>query len=982
MSIPKLVIGVVLVTLTGFLAVPAHAQNGQIVGEVTDAQSGLGVGGVQIYLPGTGLGVLTRPNGGFLLLNVLPGTYELTAERIGLGTVTQQITVGANQTVNTDFTMAAVALGLDEIVVTGTAGAARRREIGNTIAQINAVDVPDAPMLVSDLLQGVAPGLEIYGGGAIGQSKIIRLRGVNSAVLNDHPIIYVDGVRIRSNPFPDANPPDRRGGRSGNIAISPLDQINPADIERIEVIKGSAATTLYGTEASGGVIQVFTKQGREGAPSWTAEVQTGTQWARAFGVDDSDQGVYGGETDVSYNFMEHWLCTGPFTCGDYANQAYNQNYLLSVRGGTSAVSYFVSGSFADQQGYQTNDTDKSYTTRANLTFNPTNNVTVQWNTMFSNTAQTHTGGQNNAQGITLNAFRQERNYFGSGDPAILNELMDQKISEDVERFTTGMTVGYSPLTNLTNRFVVGYDMGTREHRNLRPYGWMQTPEGKLLNNTYQNRVLSLDYVGSYSMDVPLLDQVRTSVSWGGQAVGDDIRSIEGFGENFPGAADPTINSAASTISFENRTKIWNAGFFLQNVFDISNKYFLTTGVRIDGNSTFGEGFGLAAYPKASMSWILSDEPFYPDIGEMKLRFAYGQSGRAPGPFDKVRTWSPLGLAGIPAFVPNNLGNADIGPEITREIEGGFDAAFFSNRLTVGFTYYDQVTNDALFSIPQLPSGGFSSSQLTNIGRLGNKGMELELHGNVLQMGAWSVDLGLSYSENESEILELNDPSLETSSRKVGYPIRTVTNELISNPDAIANSNSDVLFCQPGEACYQGKGTSAVQYLYGSNLPTKFINPSITVRLPGGITLAARGEYKGNFYMNEQVFAIGRSVRSPLCYPYYTTPGTSNELKANIPAIWYARCNRADSEGYVWDASFFKLRSASASIPLDRVMPGRFSSSILTIALLNSYLWMKEMPFMDPETSADPPGSGPQQAFNFEESVPPPISLRMSLRVTF
>jgi hypothetical protein len=333
-------------------------------------------------------------------------------------------------------------------------------------------------------------------------------------------------------------------------------------------------------------------------------------------------------------------------------------------------------------------------------------------------------------------------------------------------------------------------------------------------------------------------------------------------------------------------------------------------------------------------------------------------------------------------VPNNLGNADIGPEITREIEGGFDAAFFSNRLTVGFTYYDQVTNDALFSIPQLPSGGFSSSQLTNIGRLGNKGMELELHGNVLQMGAWSVDLGLSYSENESEILELNDPSLETSSRKVGYPIRTVTNELISNPDAIANSNSDVLFCQPGEACYQGKGTSAVQYLYGSNLPTKFINPSITVRLPGGITLAARGEYKGNFYMNEQVFAIGRSVRSPLCYPYYTTPGTSNELKANIPAIWYARCNRADSEGYVWDASFFKLRSASASIPLDRVMPGRFSSSILTIALLNSYLWMKEMPFMDPETSADPPGSGPQQAFNFEESVPPPISLRMSLRVTF
>ena len=483
MRIPKFVTGVALIALTGFFAIPAQAQNGQIVGQVTDAQSGQTLSEVQVYIPGTGLGSLTRQDGRYILLNVVAGTYELNAERIGLGSETQQVTVGAGQTVQVDFTMSSVALGLDEIVVTGTAGASRRREIGNVVSQLNAVDVPDAPLSITDMLQGVAPGLELYGGGAVGQSKIIRLRGVNSAALNDHPMIYVDGVRIRSRPFPDANPPDRRGGRSGNIAVSPLDQINPSDIERIEIIKGSAATTLYGTEASGGVIQIFTKQGREGAPTWTAEVTTGTQWARAFGVDDSGPS-YQGETDVSYNFMEHWLCTGPLKCGDYANQAYNQGYLLSVRGGTSDVNYFVSGSFGDQQGYQTNDTEKAYTTRANLTFSPAANLNIQWNTMYSNTAQTHTGGQNNAQGITLNAFRQERNYFGTGDPAALNELMDQKIAEDVERFTTGITVTYSPIANLTNRFVVGYDWGAREHRNLRPFGWMQTPQGKLLNNTF------------------------------------------------------------------------------------------------------------------------------------------------------------------------------------------------------------------------------------------------------------------------------------------------------------------------------------------------------------------------------------------------------------------------------------------------------------------------------------------------------------------
>ncbi|MEE3136728.1 MAG: TonB-dependent receptor plug domain-containing protein, partial [Gemmatimonadota bacterium] len=255
MSITKFLTGVALVALPALLAVPAQAQTGQIVGQVTDGQSGAPLSEVQVYIPGTGLGSLTRQDGRYILLNVAPGTYELTGERIGLGAVTQQITVAAGQTLQADFTMTSVALGLDEIVVTGTAGASRRREIGNVVSQLNAVDVPDAPLSITDMLQGVAPGLELYGGGAVGQSKIIRLRGVNSAALNDHPMIYVDGVRIRSRPFPDANPPDRRGGRSGNIAVSPLDQINPSDIERIEIIKGSAATTLYGTEASGGVIQ-------------------------------------------------------------------------------------------------------------------------------------------------------------------------------------------------------------------------------------------------------------------------------------------------------------------------------------------------------------------------------------------------------------------------------------------------------------------------------------------------------------------------------------------------------------------------------------------------------------------------------------------------------------------------------------------------------------------------------------------------------
>ncbi|MDH3272041.1 MAG: TonB-dependent receptor [Gemmatimonadota bacterium] len=974
-TVPKLgLIAGLAIALAGFgLPTEAQAQTGQIVGTVTNAATGAPLGEVQVFVEAQDLGALTRANGRFIVLNVPAGTWDVTAQRIGFGDVTQSVTVAVGGTATVDFALSTQALGLDEIVVTGTAGASTRREMGSTIAQINVGDLPDEPTQVSDMLQATAPGLDVYGGGAAGQGKVIRLRGANSAVLSEAPIIYVDGVRIRSTSLPDANPPDRRGGRSGNISVSPLDQINPNDIERIEVIKGSAATTLYGTEAAGGVIQVFTKRGVGGAAVWTAEVGTGTEWSRKFGVP---------EQGAPYAFMDDFLCTGILSCGRLANQTYMQNYALSVRGGTGGVDYFVSGAFNDGQGLLPNDHSTSYSTRANLTFSPAEDLQVQWNTSFTQLELTNTAQQNNAQALPLNAFRQERNYFATGDADVLAVLLDQEINEDVARFTTGATLTYSPLANLTNRFVAGYDWTAREHRNLRPFGWEQVPEGALLNNTFQSRVLTLDYVGSYVFD--LSSDIASTFSWGGQAVGDDIREIEGFGENFPGAALPTISSAATRQAFENRQKIWNAGFFFQNVLDVSNKYFLTLGLRVDGNSAFGSGFGLQAYPKASASWVVSDEEFYPGWGELKFRAALGQSGRAPGAFDAVRTWSPEGLAGIPAFVPSNVGNDNIGPEVTTEIEGGFDASWLNSRLSTSFTYYHQTTAEALFFVPQLPSGGFSSSQLTNIGKIQNKGIEAQIDATVFQSSDWSVDLGVNISTNDSEILELNDASLESGCFKVGYPLRAQCNQKVANPDQLVSSFSEVEFVEPGDPDFQGDGTSASQYLYGPNLPTTFISPSITVRTPGGIQLSARGDYKGGFYMNEQVFPIGRSVRSPICYPYYVDPDNSIAVKDPIPAIWMARCgNTSQQEGYMWDASFFKLRSVSASIPMNAVFGDRVSNSVLTVALLNSFLWMKEMPFMDPETSADP-GSpdGPQQGYDFEETVPAPISLRLSLRVTF
>ncbi len=967
------------VALLGFAApTVVEGQTGTIVGTVTNAATSGPIGEVQVFIAGQNLGGLSRADGRFLILNVPAGTYDITAQRIGFGSITSSVTVTNGGTATVDFALETQALGLDEIVVTGTAGAASKRSMGSTIAQINVAEVPDEPALVSDMLQASAPGLDVYGGGAIGQSKIIRLRGANSALLTSQPLIYIDGVRVRSNALPDANPPDRRGGRSGNVAVSPLDMINPNDIDRIEVIKGAAATTLYGTEAAGGVIQVFTKRGRGGAAQWTAELGTGTEWSRRFGGQTET-----GEYPFAYAGMAEHLCTGALQCGRLANTPYTQNYALSVRGGEGDVDYFLSGGFSDQQGLLPNDHGTTYSLRGNIGFQPTEDLSIQWNTGWNLLELTSTAQQNNAQALPLNAFRQERNYFATGDADTLNVLLDQDINEGVERFTTGLTMTYTPIDRMTNRFILGYDWTQREHRNLRPFGWPQTPDGRLLNNTYQNRVLSLDYVGSYEFD--FTQTLASTFSWGGQAIGDDVRQIEGYGENFPGAADPTVSSAATRQAFEDRQKIWNAGFFLQNVLDLDRKYFLTLGVRVDGNSAFGSGFGLQAYPKASASWVVSDEGFYPGWGELKFRGAYGQSGRAPGAFDAVRTWSPEGLGGVPAFVPENVGNDQIGPEVTTEFETGFDATWLNNRLSTAFTYYNQVTSDALFNVPQLPSNGFSNSQLTNIGEIKNTGIEIQVDGTVFESSTWGLNLGVNVSTNKSEIMSLDDPNLETACFKVGYPLFARCNAKISNPDQIVNDFDEVEYVQPGDPDWKGDGESNENdYLYGPNLPTTFISPSLTVSMPYGISVSARGDYKGGFYMNEQMYPIGRSVRSPICFPYYENPQTSNAVKADIPAEWMARCgNTARQEGYMWDASFFKLRSVSATIPVDFIMPEGFNNSVLTLAINNSFLWMKEMPFMDPETSADPgDANGPQQGYNFEETIPPGVQFRAALRISF
>ena len=949
----------------GLFLLPAAvtAQTGQISGVVTNAVSGAPIGQVQVYISEASLGTLTRADGRFLLLNVPAGTHEVVAEQIGMGSASQQVTVGAGETVTADFQLESQALGLDEIVVTGTAGASRRREIGNTISQINVDDVPNRPTDVNDLLRSTAPGLDIGStGGEFGQAPSIRLRGNSSLAMSNNPIVYIDGVRVRSEPNAFVAGVDNRGIRGSVVQTSPLSGLNPADIERIEVIKGSAATTLYGTEASAGVIQIFTRSGSVGSPVWTLETQQGAVWSRKFGPHVEDTGPEcqrTGVCDFEYMRLDPYLKTG-----------YNATYSLSVRGGGESLQYFASGLWSDEEGFLPNEYGDKRSIRGNFTFSPLDDVQIQWNTSYLSQWQQNVS-QSNAQGLTHNVYRGIANYFGDDSiETIQRGVLDFDIQMWIDRFTTGGTVTYSPLANLTNRFTIGYDWIQQDARNLRPFGFPSRPRGALLNHHWQNTLLTFDYVGTYSFQIS--DDVRSSFSWGGQAIGDETHQVEAWGEDFPGAAEPTVNSAGFTLGFEERQKVWTAGFFGQNIFDFSDRYFLTLGARVDGNSAFGEGFGLQVYPKASFSWVTSDESFWPEsLGTLRVRAAYGQSGRAPGAFDAVRTWDAAPFANEPAFIPRNLGNPDLGPEVTTEIEGGFDASWFDGRVEAVFTYFNAKTTDALFQVRQAASEGFGGSQLRNVGELTNSGIELQLSGSPVQKQDWGLEVGVNLSTLKSEVQSLGGAPPFTLGGNgwvvEGEPAPVIRARYVTNPDEIAAPVIEE------------------DHIYGPNYPTLTVTPNLTLRVPGNITLSAVGEYKGGAYVtigNTSSGGVSRGAMMPICWPYYENPGIDTELRDDTPALWRARCDATlvDSDFYTFPIDFFRLRTVAASIPVDFLMPERVSNATLTLSLNESYTWTKNFPELDPEMRSNT--GGEDTVHTIDNRVPMPISFRASLRIQF
>ncbi len=967
----------VLAALIGSAAGASAQDTGRILGQVTE-RSGAPVAGAQVFIEATNQGTLTNAEGRFLIPNVPVGTQTLRAERIGYEAVEQDVTVGTDGSAVANFVMSAQALGLDEIVVTGTAGAARRREVGNTIAQINVTELPAPPVNVDALLQSKSAGIMVgQGNGSVGGGAQIRLRGAVSVSQSNQPIIYVDGVRVRSDAYARNISPTEGAGRGGNITASPLNDINPADIERSEVLKGSAASTLYGTEAAAGVIQIFTKRGRSGTAQWSLQVDQGFNRLMPFAPDvdvrPPDDPTLADMPLGSYSYER--LNLEPFL-----RDGHRQKYALSVSGGGQALQYYISGQADLNEGVLPLDEENKSSIRGNFTFAPLSNLTMQVNSGYTRIDIEHTPAGNNAQGLILNAYRRERNYFSQADVDTISLVLNQENNTRIDRFVLGTTLSYQPSDVWTNKLTVGYDQALQDNRSLRPYGYRQLPDGKLYtaNNSYT--ALTADFVSSYQLDVT--EALHTTLSVGGQSVTTEDRRVQAEATNFAGPGDPDIDAGANRLSWETRERVVNAGFFGQAVIAMLDRYFLTVGARVDGNSAFGEDLGLQTYPKISASYIISDEAFWkPSLGVLKLRAAWGQSGRAPGTFDAVRTWTAEGYGGEPAYTPENLGNAELGPERTSETEVGFDWAGFDNRINTELTWYKQRTTDALFDVRQPPSEGFALTQLENVGTIENKGWEINLNAVLLDRADWGVDLGLNFYTNKSEVIDLGDAVPFAAGGgwvEEGLPVMVFRGVEIHNGSRLEDpvQCTDALLAA-GSACYE------LDVPLGPQQPTHTFGISPMIRGPRGITLSARAEYMGGHYIydgptNE---AVNRGIRWPTCLDYYQLTDAGNGDQATAERRYFCDGRFYQRGTMAWKADFAKIRDVTLQVPLGGLIP-RSTNSTLTLSAQNFYRWRNDdFPIFDPEMVANT-GFGANQNPSITEHIPPTATFVASIRVGF
>lgn len=774
-------------------------RQGVVTGRITEARSGRPMVGVQVVIPGPNIGALTDADGRFQLRDVPAGEVTVRVQRIGYATMERTVTVVSGQTVVVDFELTQEALNLGEIVASVDAVQVRRREIGTDIASVNVTRAVDQGAVadLSELLQARVPGVSVTGGsGMAGSSSRIRVRGPSSLTQDNNPLIIIDGVRASHNTTLGTSA--TAGG-----GTSRLNDLNPADIASMQIVKGPAATALYGSEAAPGVIVIETKRGLSSAPTYRFESRIGivdNTWdypdnyanvTEVFGVTDlNDPRIAGfraaqnsltGEVFLLHSPFED-PATSPFRSGNVRNLS------ASATGGSDRLRYFTSGSYAGQQGV----VDVNHFERTNfngsLDIDATDNLTIRTNTGFIWSDRGFPQDNSTGSGMGVNGFLgspiaslgrdgmcardalegnpngtsgfcvREGN-FGQPFDVILNM---QDHGEAVFRSVGSIGATWQLREWFVNRVTFGIDRTERDRwsRSLfDPTGRAPNPLGSFTERRYTDNRLSAEYSGTVTGS--LGSNMTRATTFGVQHHATRVEWIICQGQDFPnsevrGCGSGFLSSGSSGLEEQKEL-----GGFLQQRVGYNDYLFVTGALRVDDNAALGAEVGAIWSPSVNTSLVVSDMDFW-DVRWMenlRVRGGWGTASQSPAPFAADRTYgsAPVTVGGqlIGGITPQNPGNPLLGPERSEEIEIGLDADLLEgSRLGLTFTYYDIRTSNLIVPREVSPSSGFPGTQLINLGEMRNKGFEVQLNSDLVRRPNFTWEMSLSHSQFDPIITDL------------------------------------------------------------------------------------------------------------------------------------------------------------------------------------------------------------------------------------
>jgi TonB-linked SusC/RagA family outer membrane protein len=956
----------------------AQATTGTITGRVTDRASGQPIPAAQIQVVGlAGRGATTSDSGAFRLAGIPAGTYQLRILRIGFQAANRAVVVTAGGTATLEVALAASAVNLDQVVVTATGEQIRRREQGNITSVITPrVETLAATTNVSEVLNSRTPGVYVQqSSGGTGTGSRIRIRGANSLSLSNEPLLIVDGVRANSDV---GNRAVVGGGTGTNVGtggqtISRLNDINPDDIETIEVIKGPAGVALYGTAAANGVIQITTKKGRSGRTTFNAYGELGDlrqtvdlpgnygnigrNQANTANVQCTNEAAARGVcTQGTLKVLFPATVDNPFRVGS------RQSTGVSAAGGGDRLTYFTSGDFQQERGVQATNEDFRYNLRGNFTSELRPGWSLQVNTGYLRDRLKLPVNDNSTLGLVsvallgraASADSLTGGFFNGFTPTQLKNLA---VRNEVDRFTSSATSNLSVNKNLSFSGVAGLDLVDQRYFQLIEPNRVNF--GDLIQGSADSRPLKTynwTAQGTANLNFSLPANWTSQTQVGAQYTRELDRGTNAFGAQLAaGARSVSGTTARFAVSEFNQDNVI-VGFLGQQRFAWRDRLFLNGGLRADRNSAAGQNFGFVFLPTVNASYVVSDEGFFPKnpvLSSLRLIAAYGRSAQRPLFTNALTFLQPYAVraAGTEtaaiSFAAGSIGDPNLRPEISAEVEGGFEYGLFDGRVTGTVNYYQKTTNDLLIQVPLPPSLGAAQNQFRNLGRMRNQGYEFQVNTTPLDTRPLRVELGFGGNTLRNRLLATSLPSpiqiTTQQQHRPGYPAGSFFQRVYTYSDA----NNDGKISRT-EITFPAGGADTAVYL-GNPLPGREFQFQPAVTLFGGLRIAGLVSYRGKFKVNNSTNRF-RCAFSQSCQDV-NDPNAPLDLQARAVA---ASAFSTDA-GYIEDGSFTRLRELTFSLAvpqrlLAQAVGRRVTGATFTVAGRNLATWTNYTG-LDPEITS-------------------------------